>query len=94
MFFRICFWFCGIIFDTPTIEKIIFLSSTVAINSFVCFVGKDNENNSYWQIKTEGKEWTRKQGDELTRYLQKEDKVRGRQSNRKTKDRVTEETKR
>ena len=54
MFFRICFWFCGIIFDTPTIEKIIFLSSTVAIYSFVCFVGKDNENNSYWQIKTEG----------------------------------------
>ena len=51
MFFRICFWFCGIIFDTPTIEKIIFLSSTVAIYSFVCFVGKDNENNSYWQIK-------------------------------------------
>jgi hypothetical protein len=30
------------------------LSSTVAIYSFVCFVGKDNENNSYWQIKTEG----------------------------------------
>ena len=50
MFFRICFWFCGMIFDTPTIEKIIFLSSTVAIGYFVCFVDKDNENNPYRQI--------------------------------------------
>ena len=31
MFFNICFWFCGMIFETPTIEKMTFLSSTVAI---------------------------------------------------------------
>ena len=31
MFFNICFWFWGMTFDTPTMEKIIFLSSTVAM---------------------------------------------------------------
>ena len=31
MFFRICFWFCGMILLTPTMEKMIFLSSVVAI---------------------------------------------------------------
>ena len=34
MFFNICFWFCGMTFDTPTMEKIIFLSSTVAMNCY------------------------------------------------------------
>ena len=31
MFFRICFWFCSMVLLTPTIEKMIFLSSTVAM---------------------------------------------------------------
>ena len=38
MFFRICFWFCGMILLTPTMEKMIFLSSVVAIVCYLLFV--------------------------------------------------------
>gem|GEM_PF-4844155 len=31
MFLSTCFWFCSMVLLTPTMEKMIFLSSTVAI---------------------------------------------------------------